>query len=148
MSGINWARVVLGGFVSGVVINVVEFVLNGVVLSKDWEAAMAALGRPPMSPGQIAVLVAWSFVIWGLFVGIFSVWLYAAIRPRYGAGLKTALSAGFVVWSLGYVLGSAGPAVMNIFPLRLIFIGLAVGLVEVLVAIPLGAWLYKEQPVA
>jgi hypothetical protein len=37
---------------------------------------------------------------------------------------------------------------MNIFPLRLLFIGLAVGLVEVLVAIPVGAWLYREQPVA
>jgi hypothetical protein len=109
---------------------------------------MAALGRPPMSPSQIAVLVFWSFVIWGLFVGIFSIWLYAAIRPRYGAGLKTALRAAFVVWALGYVLGSAGPAAMNIFPLRLIFIGLAMGLVEVLVAIPLGAWLYREQPVA
>ena len=48
-----------------------------------------------MSPGQI-VLVLGSFVIWGLFVGIFPVWLYAAIRPRYGAGLKTALGAGFV----------------------------------------------------
>jgi len=37
---------------------------------------------------------------------------------------------------------------MNIFLLRLIFIGLAVGFVEVLVAIPLGAWLYREQTVA
>lgn len=148
MGGINWTRVVLGGFVSGVVINVGEFILNGVVLSKDWAAAMAALGRPPMSPGQVAVLAFWSFVIWGLFVGVFSVWLYAAIRSHYGTGLKTALRAAFVVWALGYVLGAAGPAVMHIFPLRLIFIGLVVGLMEVLVSVPLGAWLYRQQPAA
>jgi len=148
MAGINWARVVLGGVVAGMLINLAEFVLNGVVLAKDWAAAMAALGRPPMSPGEIAVLALWSFIIWGLIVGISSVWLYAAIRPRYGAGFKTALGAAFVVWSLGYVLGSAGPALMHIFPMRLISIGLAVGLVEVLVAIPIGARLYREKQVA
>ena len=29
------------------------------------------------------------FTVWGFLVGIFAVWLYAAIRPRYGAGAKT-----------------------------------------------------------
>jgi hypothetical protein len=47
------------------------------------------------NPGLCA---AWSFVLWGFLVGIFAVWLYAAIRPRYGDGPKTALCAGAVVW--------------------------------------------------
>jgi len=116
MGAINWTRVLLGGLVAVVVINVVEFVLSGVVLSKDWATAMAALGTPPMSPGQIAVLAFWSFVIWVFFVGVFSVWLCAAIRPRSDAGLNTALGAGFVVWSLRYGLGSSGPARDEYFP--------------------------------
>jgi hypothetical protein len=28
------------------------------------------------------------FTVWGFLVGIFAVWLYAGIRPRYGAGQK------------------------------------------------------------
>ena len=89
MGTMNGARVILGGLLAGVVINVFESILNGVVLAKDWEAAMAALGKPPMAGDQIAV-----FIVWGFLVGIFAVWLYAAIRPRYGAGPKTALCAG------------------------------------------------------
>ena len=45
MGKINWTRVILGGLVAGVVINISEFVLNGVVLAKDMEAAISALGR-------------------------------------------------------------------------------------------------------
>ena len=43
------------------------------------------------------------FLAWGFLVGIFAVWLYAAIRPRYGAGPKTALCAGAAVWGIGYL---------------------------------------------
>jgi hypothetical protein len=89
MSSTNWKRVILGGLLAGVVINVSESILNGVVLAKDWEAAMAALGKPQMGGNQVGV-----FVLWGFLVGVFAVWLYAAIRPRYGAGPKTALCAG------------------------------------------------------
>src|SRR5207249_3963498 len=46
------------------------------------------------------------FLAWGFLVGIFAVWLYAAIRPRYGAGPKTALCAGAAVWGLGYHEGT------------------------------------------
>ena len=143
MSSINWTRVILGGLLAGVVINVFESVLNGVVLAKDWEAAMAALGKPPMGGNQIAV-----FVIWGFLVGVFAVWLYAAIRPRYGAGPKTALCAGAAVWGLGYLLASVPPIVLNFFPARIMILGLVVGLVEVLMATLLGAWLYRETGAA
>ncbi len=143
MGSINWTRVILGGLVAGVVINVFESVLNGVVLAKDWEAAMAAMGKPPMAGNQIAAFVAWGFV-----VGIFAVWLYAAIRPRYGAGPKTALCAGLAVWGLGYLLASVAPLVLELFPARVMVIGLVVGLVEVLAATLVGAWLYREGGIA
>ena len=50
MGTINWTRVILGGLVAGVVINVFESVLNGVVLAKDWEAAMARPSAPSSEP--------------------------------------------------------------------------------------------------
>ncbi len=138
MGTINWTRVVLGGLAAGVVINVFEFVLNGVVLAKDWEAAATALGK---QMGGVEIMM---FNVWGFLVGIFAVWLYAGIRPRYGPGPKTAACAGSAVWGLGYLLASVTPLVLKLFPVRLMVIGLAVGLVEVIVATLLGAWLYKE----
>jgi len=139
MGKINWARVVLGGLVAGFIINIFEYVLNAVVFAKEMEEAVSALGRQ-LGPNQIAV-----FIVWGLLVCIFAVWLYAAIRPRYGAGAGTALCAGAAVWGLGYLLAAVTPFVLKLFPPRLMMIGLAVGLVEVLVGTLAGAWLYREE---
>jgi len=139
MGKINWTRVILGGLVAGLIINIFEYVLNGVVLAKDMEAAITALGRQ-MGGGALLM-----FSVWGILVGIFAVWLYAAIRPRYGAGPKTALCAGAAVWGLGYLLASVTPIALHLFPRHVMAIGLAVGLVEVIAGTLAGAWLYREE---
>src|SRR6266487_1005227 len=113
MGKINWNRVILGGLVAGVIINISEYVLNGVVLAKDMEAAISALGRQ-MGGGALLM-----FTVGGFLVGIFAVWLYAAIRPRYGAGPKTAACTGAAVWGLWYLLASVTTFALQLFPGRL-----------------------------
>jgi len=138
---INWQRVILGGLLAGLIINAVEFVLNGVILQKDWAAAMKAMGRPENLTGaQMA-----AFNVTGFLIGIFAIWLYSAIRPRYGAGPKTAACAGAAVWTIGYLLPSIAPMVMHILPRRLMAAGILVGLGEIIVGALAGAWLYKEE---
>jgi hypothetical protein len=51
------------------------------------------------------------------------------------------------VWGLGYLLTSVTPFLLNLFPRRILAIGLTVGLVEVLLATLVGAWLYREPNV-
>ena len=138
MGKINWARVLLGGLLAGLVINVFEFILNTLVLGREWEAAMKALGHT-FPASAIGV-----FVVWGFLGGITSVWLYAAIRPRFGAGPRTAAIAGFGYWYAGYFFPFLGMMAEGLFPLRLLVIGVVVGLVEVIVGTELGAWLYRE----
>ena len=138
MGKINWTRVILGGLVAGLIINVFEWLLNGAIIAKDMEAAISALGRQ-LGGGALAM-----FTVWGFLVGIFAVWLYAGIRPRYGAGPKTAACAGAAVWGLGYLLAAVTPLALKLFPTRIMAIGLAVGLVEVIVGTLVGAWLYRE----
>ena len=104
MDRINWNRVLLGGLLAGLIINASEFVLNGVVLQSDWNAAMKALNKPgDVTGGQIA-----GFNLWGFATGIIAVWLYAAIRPRYGAGPKTAAIAGVGGVADGLSVGECG----------------------------------------
>ena len=86
MTPINWSRVFLGGLVAGVIIDASEFLVNGVFLAQNWANAMKALNQPEMSATTIL-----AFNITGLITGIFAVWLYAAVRSRYGAGPKIAL---------------------------------------------------------
>jgi len=144
MDKINCNRVILGGLLAGVVINIGEHILNGVILMDQWVAAMQALGKSgETTTGQMVV-----YILWGFLVGIFAIWLYAAIRPRYGAGPKTALRAGIAVWILGYFTGWIMMVTMDLFPVGLSTLGTIVGLVEVLIGTELGAWLYKEKAAA
>ena len=45
MSKICVGRVIGGGLLAGLVINICEFLVNGLWLAKDWEDAMRALGK-------------------------------------------------------------------------------------------------------
>ena len=130
MGKINLGRVILGGIVAGIVIDLFEGVLNGAILSKQWEEVMAGLGKT----GVMSVKQIIAFNLWGLAAGLLMVWLYAAIRPRYGAGPRTAACAGIAVWALAYLLGSAVPVIMHLFPVGLTLVGIGVGLIETIVA--------------
>jgi hypothetical protein len=139
MGKINGARVILGGLAAGLIINISEFLLNSVILQKDMEAAVGALNRQ-VGGAQIAMFTAWAFL-----TGIFAVWLYAAIRPRYGAGPKTAITAGFAVWCLGYLLAAVTPFALKLFPASVIATGLVVGLIEIIIGTLVGAKIYREE---
>ena len=139
MGKINIGRVVAGGLLAGLVINISETVLNTVVLGSQMEAAAAARNLPPMGGREIA-----SFVIMCFGLGIATVWLYAAIRTRFGPGVPTAVLNGVVVWFLAYLWPSMGDAVLQIFPSNVITVGVIWGLVEIVLGSIVGAWLYSE----
>lgn len=139
MASINTRGVVVGGLVAGLVINVSEYILNEPVLGAEIASALSAHNLPPMTGGAIA----W-FLIYGFALGIVLVWLYAAIRPRYGPGPKTAACAGAAVWFLAYVTAYLNFGVIGLLSARLLIIGLIWGLVELIVAAIAGGRLYTE----
>ena len=144
MGKINATRVLLGGLLAGLVINISEWFWNGVVFMKDMQDAMAAINKPmDTGGGFMAIMLAWGFLI-----GILSVWVYAAIRPRFGAGAKTALRTGLMLWLLVYVQVTISFSPMGIIPARLMLLGLPISLVEIVLATLAGAWVYKEEAVA
>jgi hypothetical protein len=142
MAHTNRGRVILGGLLAGLVINVVEFISNGVVLREAWGQAMQALGKAGISAGAIVM-----FNVWGFLLGIAAVWLYAAIRPRYGPGPATAIRAGLATWAIAVFLSNLASLPMGLVPARLIVISTIVALVEIVAGTLAGAWLYKEEEV-
>jgi len=62
MGSINLGRVLLGGFVAGIVVNVFEFVLNGVLLADQWPGVMASINRPALSMHDIVAFNIFGFV--------------------------------------------------------------------------------------
>lgn len=140
MNRINLGRVIVGGIVAGIIVDIFEFVLNGWYLAPQWNSVMASLNRTPVDTNAII-----AFNIMGLVYGLAAVWTYAAIRPRFGEGPGTAVRAALLIWVTGYVLADAALLVMGIFPLSLTVTLIAVGLVEIVVATLAGGYFYKEE---
>ena len=140
MGKINLQKVVAGGLVAGVVLNVFDFLVYGVWLKNDMNAAMVALNKPAITSNMIL----W-FVFLDFLYGIWLVWLYAAIRPRFGAGPKTAVTAGVAMWVLFGLLNTLAQAPMGLFPQRLMVIPLVVTLITWPIAAAAGAKFYTEM---
>jgi len=139
MGKICWGRVFLGGLLAGVVINIIEYVVHSILLAEDWKQVQAKMGPAWETTGAMIF-----YIVLGFVIGIFAIWFYAAIRPRYGPGPKTAVGAGVAVWLIGYLVPTLGSLPMGFLPTRLWTITVIVGLVEVIVATLVGAWTYKE----
>jgi hypothetical protein len=139
MASINIKGVVAGGLLAGLIIDISESILNIPVLGAQMEEAMKARNVPPMGTGPIVV-----FLIGGFILGLLLVWLYAAIRPRLGAGPRTAVIAAFVFWFLAYFWPSLGSGLTGLVPMKLLSVGVVWGLVEVILAALAGAAIYKE----
>jgi hypothetical protein len=141
MGKINMGRVILGGIVAGIVADVLSFLVDGVWLASQWNAGVSALGRPMLAPSEWI----W-FDVFGLIAGIVTIWIYAAIRPRLGPGVKTAICAGVAVWILGALLPNLTfMCVTGLFSHRLM-VGTTFGaFFEVVLGAIAGAAIYKES---
>ena len=139
MGRINVGRVVAGGLLTGLVINIGETILNTVVLGAAMEASLRARNLPAVGGGAIAGFILLCFVL-----GLSIVWLYAAMRPRLGAGPGTAAAAAVVAWWLAFAFPQIGNILTGMVPGGLAATGMAWGLVELVVAAVAGAWLYRE----
>jgi len=139
MGKINMMKVVVGGLIAGVVLNIIDGVLFGYVLKDQMAAAMTSINRPAMTNAQIPWFVFLDFV-----AGVFLVWLYAAVRPRFGAGPATAAKAGLAGWFLAGLLPTLFMWPMQLMPQNLTIITLVVGLIEWPLATVVGAKFYTE----
>ena len=88
---------IIGGIVAGIVADILGYLVDGILLAPKWANGMKG-GMPFFVKQWI-----W-FNLLGLVSGIALIWIYAAIRPRFGAGVKTAVCAGLAVWVVGTLL--------------------------------------------
>jgi len=142
MGGINVGRWIMGGIVAGIVFAVVDFVLNGMILGAQWEAAMAALGLPPMAAGAGTIVF---FVVFDLVAGLAAVWIYVGIRPRFGASATTAVYAGLVTWLLLFLLPDLFIMSTGLLPANLLTIVIVVGVFQIVAGTVAGAYFYQED---
>ena len=140
LGGINLRRVLLGGLVAGLV-----YVGGGLLLA-HWVLRVGMnprlIGAVPVDPTVLSFL---QNVGMRLVLGVITIYLYAALRPRFGPGPRTAIRSGMLVWVASYAVFTLGLNPLGVYPRRVLIAFAAWGLVEASLAAVAGAWLYREE---
>jgi hypothetical protein len=120
MGRINTVGVLKGGLAAALIMNISQYLLRSVIGPDEATAAV---------------------VVRTTILAIATVWLYAAIRPRFGPGPKTAICAGLMVWALSYVFQAivGGQSIGNAVVI------IAWTGAEMLFASSVGGYLYHES---
>jgi hypothetical protein len=140
MNQINVVGVLKGGLVAGLIMNVSEFLLNVPIAGAQMNQEFAARNLPPVAGGQVGQFVAITLV-----TGILTVWLYAAIRPRFGPGPATAIAAGLIVWSLSYLRFAITFGILGIHSMGIVVLAIVWSAFEMIIAASVGGYLYTES---
>jgi hypothetical protein len=130
-------RVVAGGLLAGVLYNG-----GGITLAilLNLESTFARLGvEPSLASGSLHLGIRFG-------LGIVSVFLYAGIRPRFGAGPNTAVLAGVLMWLTAYVPWILVMHELGVFSGSQATIAIAWGLLDACIATLAGALVYWEEP--
>ncbi len=140
-TAINLTRM-LGSFAAGLVLFFITGAVNGAVLNADFQAWMQSMGSLIHPPAQPVPMALWTLM--SLIYGLAGVWIYAAIRPRFGSGPKTALRSRIMLWAISKLATSLDLIALGILPNKIIAGELIGSLVATLAAVFVGAWLYGQ----
>lgn len=136
MRRMNWSRVLLCGLLAGIVWIILGSIVTA-LLGRDF-AALPNNRLAAPTPGFLLLNV-----VIDLLEGISVLWLYAAIRPAYGPGPKTAIIAAFAWWFI-VSLGDATWCSFGFFPPCTV-VPLMVGTLPALILATIaGARFYRE----
>ena len=139
MGGINGGRLLAGAAAAGALIWLLEGAF-GLLYVEQMTAILADHGLGmEMSPSMIALTLVVS-----LLAGLSVVFFYALARPRLGPGPRTAVIVAIGLWVGGWLLALIGYRMIGLYPVRLLVMWGATGLLEMILAGVLGAWVYRE----
>jgi hypothetical protein len=128
--------------VAGIVANALDFVINNYLVANEMTEMVQRLNLK----ADMVEHSMWTWIGFDLVYGLLVVFTYAAIRPRFGAGAKTALIAGMCYW-VAFTAMAAGFTAMGIFTHPAFVRSAAFSLASTLVPALIGAAIYKEEEV-
>lgn len=160
---IRWPRMMLAGLVVSIMFTLVTGLFNflsvsllGVGVGDELFSLEAmeklAISEFPPDIGVLVVFVTSYWIVFGIVMGTAMVWIYAAIRPRFGSGVKTAVYAGLAAWFLygclgGPLLGLTGlsSSISGLFPVEGMIVSALLHLPGYCLAVPVGVWIFLRS---
>lgn len=160
---IRWPRMMLAGLVVSIMFTLVTGLFNflsvsllGVGVGDELFSLEAmeklAISEFPPDIGVLVIFVTSYWIVFGIVMGTAMVWIYAAIRPRFGSGVKTAVYAGLAAWFLygclgGPLLGLTGlsSSISGLFPVEGMIVSALLHLPGYCLAVPVGVWIFLRS---
>ncbi len=138
MAGMNLRRILVGGIVAGLIVFVCEGIAN-MFYDEQVTAALTEMGRSMEMSASALGLIILSCIL----SGVVAIFFYAAVRPRLGPGPRTAVLVVLGLYLGGYIPTLIGYRLMGMFS-GLLLLWAIIGLVEMILAVLVGSWIYKE----
>lgn len=139
MGGINYGKMVIGGIIAGLVYNVGQSIVHLVLFAEQSAALSESMGLGEPTTTQIV----WFWVI-GFVIGIAMIWLYVGIRPRFGAGVPTAIKAGVAVFVLAELIPVTFNSSAGLYAFGDVLMFVIATLVLLVISAVAGAYPYTE----
>lgn len=140
MAKVNTGRLIQGGLLAGLVINVICFLGSGVlwggkIMAEQQAGHFLKEPRFPFAPAYMLLMFVMGFAL---------VWLYAAVRPRLGPGPKTAITVGVVAGIISALPDNLANAAWGLSGRYLPTMWIIERIVSFALGSLVGAWRYKE----
>lgn len=133
------SRVLLGGFLGGLISNVSGLVLGALVLHAEASKVFQAMENPPSTTRMLVQHVLMRFGI-----GLAAAWLYGAIRPRFGRGKRAIVAVAAFLWVTTYVFSALILEELRIYSIRTAVMAAAWGFVELVLVVTAVAWVCRD----
>ena len=146
MTGINYRRVLMGGFAAGLILIVTEVVVELLILGNipafgSEKERLSSFGISEEGWGPANHIIQLLIPFLGAFLMI---WVYAAIRPRFGSGPRTALIVG-AIFLFNWLVLLVYFTNIGLFPLKVSVASFIDNLIVIPIAVLVGARMYREN---
>lgn len=142
---IRWGRVLLSGLAGAVVCLASGLLIGMVLLDGAVQPPFDTLWQEAPPTGAAQALAAALSLLMRAGFGFLVAWVYAAIRPRFGARQRTALMAGLFVWVSTRLYAGALVWGVGVYSGRTTLLALLWALVEMALVGLIVGWLYREE---
>lgn len=132
-------KILTSGLVAGIIISISALTMVPVV-GDEMDSVLTDKGLPPLSNTAMAYFCCISLVF-----GIFLMYLYVVLKPKFNSWIKTAITASVIIWILAYLINNVSLAVYGFMSVRLAVIGAVWGLLELLLASIIASRIYEKK---
>ena len=140
----NTSKVLAGGLVAGIVLNVIDWFVYTRLLATRMAESMDAF-KPGLSAAMMTGNAITIYIITDFVFGLLLVWTYAAVRPRLGAGPKTAVTVAGLFWIFATFINAGTYLITGMMSTNLFWLTSLISLITFVLGTWFGAMVYTED---